>query len=97
MAPWSEPWKLMRPVVETMARQLRSSASGEVCALSVDRFNTLGRLLRVEALPTFVLVKKRRAVGRVVGVNREELQASVNKHLAPASSAQSIVDIAAAT
>ncbi|KAF0905780.1 hypothetical protein E2562_008834 [Oryza meyeriana var. granulata] len=82
MAPWSEPWKLMKPAVETMALGLKSEEA-EVCTLNVDRFNTLGRLLRVEALPTFVLVKKHRAVGRVVGVNRDDLQTSINKHITP--------------
>uniref|UniRef100_A0A0D3GN02 Thioredoxin domain-containing protein n=2 Tax=Oryza TaxID=4527 RepID=A0A0D3GN02_9ORYZ len=85
MAPWSEPWKLMKLTVERMASGLKSEEA-EVGMLSVDRFKILGRLLRVEALPTFVLVKKRRAVARVVGVNREDLQSSINKHLTPSSS-----------
>uniref|UniRef100_A0A0E0M4H8 Thioredoxin domain-containing protein n=2 Tax=Oryza punctata TaxID=4537 RepID=A0A0E0M4H8_ORYPU len=85
MAPWSEPWKLMKPVVETMASGLKSEAA-EVWTISVDRFNMLGRLLRVEALPTFVLVKEHRAVARVIGVNREDLQSSIRKHLPPSSS-----------
>uniref|UniRef100_A0A0E0HXF1 Thioredoxin domain-containing protein n=1 Tax=Oryza nivara TaxID=4536 RepID=A0A0E0HXF1_ORYNI len=85
MAPWTEPWKLMKPAVERMASGLKSEEA-EVGMLNVDRFKILGRLLRVEALPTFVLVKKRRAVARVVGVNREDLQSSINKHLTPSSS-----------
>uniref|UniRef100_A0A0D9XGP7 Thioredoxin domain-containing protein n=1 Tax=Leersia perrieri TaxID=77586 RepID=A0A0D9XGP7_9ORYZ len=80
MAPWSEPWKLMKPVVDKMASRLDSSEA-EVCTISVDRFNSLGRLLRVEALPTFVLVRKHRAVARVIGVNRDDLHTSIYKHL----------------
>uniref|UniRef100_A0A0E0INK3 Thioredoxin domain-containing protein n=1 Tax=Oryza nivara TaxID=4536 RepID=A0A0E0INK3_ORYNI len=92
MAPWSEPWKLMRPAVEKMASGLKSEEA-EVCTISVDRFNTLGRLLRVEALPTFVLVKRHRAVARVVGVNRDDLHSSINKHLAPPSSSPQTINI----
>uniref|UniRef100_A0A0E0B6J4 Thioredoxin domain-containing protein n=1 Tax=Oryza glumipatula TaxID=40148 RepID=A0A0E0B6J4_9ORYZ len=92
MAPWSEPWKLMRPAVEKMASGLKSEEA-EVCTISVDRFNTLGRLLRVEALPTFVLVKRHRAVARVVGVNRDDLDSSINKHLAPPSSSPQPINI----
>uniref|UniRef100_A0A0D3H9Z6 Thioredoxin domain-containing protein n=1 Tax=Oryza barthii TaxID=65489 RepID=A0A0D3H9Z6_9ORYZ len=92
MAPWSEPWKLMRPAVEKMASGLKSEEA-EVCTISVDRFNTLGRLLRVEALPTFVLVKRHRAVARVVGVNRDDLHSSINKHLAPPSSSPQPINI----
>ncbi|CAO2149328.1 unnamed protein product [Urochloa humidicola] len=77
MAPWSEPSKLMNPIVaNTIAPQFCNKV--DFCMLDVDEFKDLARALRVEALPTFLLVKDYYVKKRVVGVDKDELWNSIN-------------------
>ncbi|CAN6356431.1 unnamed protein product [Urochloa humidicola] len=77
MASWSEPSKVMKPILEdTIAPDFKDRAV--FCMLDIDEFKHLARWLRVEALPTFLLVKGYSIQKRVVGVNKDALKKSIN-------------------
>lgn len=40
----------------------------------------VSQALQVQALPTFILIKKGRVADKVVGVRKEELQRMIEKH-----------------
>ncbi|CAN6166301.1 unnamed protein product [Urochloa humidicola] len=77
-APWSEPCKFMRPAMEEIASLFDDRA--DFYTLDVEQFKTFARNTRVEALPTFLLVRKT-ILERVVGVSKDELQRSIEKHV----------------
>ncbi|CAL5053029.1 unnamed protein product [Urochloa decumbens] len=77
-APWSEPCKFMRPAMEEIASRFKEQA--DFYTLDVEQFKTFARNTRVEALPTFLLVRKT-ILERVVGVSKDELQRSIEKHI----------------
>ncbi|CAN6192033.1 unnamed protein product [Urochloa humidicola] len=77
-APWSEPCKFMRPAMEEIASLFNDRA--DFYTLDVEQFKTFARNTRVEALPTFLLVRKT-ILERVVGVSKDELQRSIQKHV----------------
>ncbi|TKW19249.1 hypothetical protein SEVIR_4G008400v4 [Setaria viridis] len=77
MAPWSEPCKFMRPAMEEIAARFKEHA--DFYTLDVEQFKTFARNTRVEALPTFLLVRDT-ILQRVVGVSKDDLQRSIEKH-----------------
>ncbi|KAG2608921.1 thioredoxin H5-like [Panicum virgatum] len=77
-APWSEPCKFMRPALEKIASDFKDHA--HFYTLDVEQFKTFARNTRVEALPTFLLVRKT-ILERVIGVSKDELQRSIQKHI----------------
>uniref|UniRef100_K3Y1H6 Thioredoxin domain-containing protein n=1 Tax=Setaria italica TaxID=4555 RepID=K3Y1H6_SETIT len=76
-APWSEPCKFMRPAMEEIAARFKEHA--DFYTLDVEQFKTFARNTRVEALPTFLLVRDT-ILERVVGVSKDDLQRSIEKH-----------------
>ncbi|OEL22841.1 hypothetical protein BAE44_0016140, partial [Dichanthelium oligosanthes] len=92
MASWSEPSKLMNPIVaNTIAPRVQRQGrllyarrrrvqgySLNTCKL-LDPYvmQDLARSLRVGALPTFLLVKDYYVKARVVGVDKDELRSSI--------------------
>ncbi|KAG2570655.1 thioredoxin H-type 2-like [Panicum virgatum] len=87
MASWSEPSKLMNPIVaNTIAPDPKFRDKVDFCMLDVEEFKDLARSLRVEALPTFLLVKDYYVKKRVVGVDKDELRSSILEQLGEASS-----------
>jgi len=77
-APWSEPCKFMRPALEKIASDIKDHA--DFYTLDVEQFKTFARNTRVEALPTFLLVRKT-ILERVIGVSKDELRRSIEKHI----------------
>jgi thioredoxin 1 len=77
-APWSEPCKFMRPALEVVASDFKDQA--DFYTLDVEHFKTFARNTRVEALPTFLLVRKT-ILERVISVSKDELQRSIAKHI----------------
>ncbi|PVH48541.1 hypothetical protein PAHAL_4G352800 [Panicum hallii] len=80
-APWSEPCKFMRPALEKVASEFKDKA--DFYTLDVEQFKTFARNTRVEALPTFLLVRKT-ILERVISVSKDELQRSIAKHISRA-------------
>ncbi|CAN6334164.1 unnamed protein product [Urochloa humidicola] len=80
VASWSEPSKLMNPIV---ANTIAPRFSGKVdfCMLDTDEFKDLARALEVEALPTFLLVKDCYEMDRVVGVDKDKLELRIRAQL----------------
>lgn len=80
-AGWCAPCKVMKPVVEALAREY----AGSTCfaKIDVDRNQTLARRYGVMSIPNFVLFKDGKPVDRVVGaVGRPGLEAMLRRHLA---------------
>ncbi|TVU25071.1 hypothetical protein EJB05_27550 [Eragrostis curvula] len=80
MASWSEPCKLMNPIVANTIAPMFRDQKVDFCMLDVDEFKDLARSLGVEALPTFLLVKDYYVKKRVVGVDKNELRSSISQH-----------------
>ncbi|XP_039841031.1 thioredoxin H-type 2-like isoform X2 [Panicum virgatum] len=83
-APWSEPCKYMSKVLDGnppgrgLAYELQDYA--DFCSLDITKFRQFAQRMTVEALPTFLLLKQGYTVlGRVVGVDKEELRSSIKQ------------------
>ena len=48
--------------------------------IDVEELTEVSQALQVYQLPTFILVKKGKVADRVVGVKKEELKRSIEKH-----------------
>ncbi|VAI83584.1 unnamed protein product [Triticum turgidum subsp. durum] len=72
--------KAMDKLLEKLAKQYKGKA--DFCKLDVDNFEFLAGLCGVEgAYPTFVLFKKCKQVGKVVGLKDDELERSIERAL----------------
>ncbi|PAN16509.1 hypothetical protein PAHAL_3G065400 [Panicum hallii] len=85
MAPWSEPCNYMRNVLDGnpkgigLANELQDYA--DFYELDITKFRQFAQRMTVEALPTFLLLKQGyKILGRVVGVDKEELRRSIKEH-----------------
>ncbi|KAK3119384.1 hypothetical protein QOZ80_9BG0718940 [Eleusine coracana subsp. coracana] len=75
-APWSEPCKFMKPKLERLAHEKKDKTV--FYALDIKEFKGLADWLDVEALPTFVLVRRFFLKGRVIGVDETELRRAID-------------------
>lgn len=64
-ATWCGPCKVMEPVMTALAREYAGRV--RVVAIDVDEEQLLAQQFNVRSMPTFVLVRDGREVGRVVG------------------------------
>jgi len=79
-AGWCAPCKMMKPVMEAMAKEY--SGRAHFAKVDVDRNQALARRYGVMSIPNFVVFKDGRPVDRVVGaVGRRGLEAVLGKHL----------------
>ncbi|KAK7317546.1 hypothetical protein RJT34_01879 [Clitoria ternatea] len=69
-ASWCGPCKLMDPAIQEFAEKYTDV---EFVKIDVDK-------LLVQAMPTFLLIKKGRVTDKVVGVRKEELQRLIDQH-----------------
>ncbi|KAB2032065.1 hypothetical protein ES319_D05G346100v1 [Gossypium barbadense] len=76
-ATWCGPCKWMEPVIEEYANLY---ADVEFIKIDVDTLEDVARQFKVEAMPTFVLVKKGKEICRLVGAKKTELQKLIEKH-----------------
>ena len=53
----------------------------EFIKIDVEELTEVSQALQVHQLPTFVLVQKGKVADRVVGVKKEELKRSIEKHI----------------
>ncbi|XWS34935.1 hypothetical protein CRYUN_Cryun21dG0080200 [Craigia yunnanensis] len=77
-ATWCGPCKWMEPAIEEYATIY---ADVQFIKIDVDMLADVAREFNVEAMPTFVLVKKGKEVGRIVGARKAELQKMIEKHM----------------
>nr|QFQ66337.1 redoxin [Phanerochaete pseudomagnoliae]QFQ66358.1 thioredoxin [Xylaria sp.] len=78
-ASWCGPCKLMEPAVHTMADKFTDV---QFAKIDVDELPDVAQEFRVQAMPTFVLVKKGKEVDRIVGAKKDELENKIQKHRA---------------
>lgn len=65
-ASWCGPCKMMSPVVDQIAEELNDSV--KVCKVNIDEEQNLAVKYNVMSIPTFVVIKGGKEVGRTIGV-----------------------------
>ncbi|XVE83826.1 hypothetical protein DITRI_Ditri16bG0118600 [Diplodiscus trichospermus] len=78
-ASWCGPCKFMEPVLNDMAARFTEV---DFVKIDVDELPDVAQEYGVQAMPTFVLVKKGKEVDRVVGAQKNDLEKKVVKHKA---------------
>ena len=76
-APWCMPCKLIAPVVEKLAEELKGKVS--VFKSNVDENPDMATDLSIMNIPTLLLFKGGKEVSRIIGVNsKEAIEAKIN-------------------
>lgn len=79
-AGWCAPCRVMKPVIEAMAREYAGKAF--FAKVDVDSNQTLARKYRVMSIPNFIVFKGGSPVDRIIGaVGRPGLDAVLKKHI----------------
>ncbi|GLT56169.1 hypothetical protein SLA2020_292350 [Shorea laevis] len=78
-ASWCGPCKFMEPAVHAMAKKFTEV---EFVKIDVDDLPDVTQQFGVDAMPTFVLVKKGEEVDRLVGADKDGLERKIEKHRA---------------
>ncbi|XP_074559613.1 thioredoxin H2-2-like [Curcuma longa] len=77
-ASWCGPCRTMEPAFKAMSSQFSDVV---FLKIDVDELRKVAQQWKVEAMPTFVLVKRGQEVDRVVGANKDELKKKIQLHL----------------
>jgi thioredoxin 1/putative thioredoxin len=92
-ADWCEPCKKIAPEVEAFATEMKDQV--KVVRVDVDRAPVLAQRLRIQSVPTFMLVAQQRVVDVIVGVlNRKKLRELVEPVLPRAEGALKTAEVA---
>ncbi|KAI4351587.1 hypothetical protein L6164_005933 [Bauhinia variegata] len=78
-ASWCGPCKFIEPAIHAMAEKFTDV---DFAKIDVDELSDVAREFQVQAMPTFVLVKKGKEIDRVVGAKKDELERKVEKNRA---------------
>jgi thioredoxin 1 len=79
-ADWCGPCKMIAPVIEELATELKGSAN--VVKFNIEENQNMTASLQVMSIPTLILFKDGKEVKRVVGIkNKKELLELVNSAL----------------
>ncbi|KAF5735993.1 hypothetical protein HS088_TW14G00123 [Tripterygium wilfordii] len=81
-ASWCGPCRIIAPFLADLAKKLPDVIFLKV---DVDELQSVAKDWAIEAMPTFMFLKEGKIVDRVVGAKKEELQATISKHLATSS------------
>ena len=65
-ASWCGPCKMMSPVIDEIAEEMGDSI--KVCKINIDEEQNLAVKYNVMSIPTFVVIKGGKEVGRSIGV-----------------------------
>lgn len=76
-ASWCGPCRMMSPVVDGIAEEMGETV--KVCKINIDEERNLAVKYNVMSIPTFVVIKNGKEVGRSVGVQDKEELASMLK------------------
>ena len=72
-APWCGPCKAIGPRIDELAEEVEGAAA--ICKINVDEETALAQKFGVMSIPTLIVFKEGREIGRVVGVkSKEELR-----------------------
>ncbi|XP_042497402.1 thioredoxin H2 [Macadamia integrifolia] len=77
-ASWCGPCKYIEPAVIEMANKYTDV---EFAKIDVDELMDVAQEYRVQAMPTFILIKEGKEVDKVVGAKKDELEKKILKHL----------------
>lgn len=92
-ADWCAPCKQVAPDVAALAEELTGKA--KVVKINIDHCPTLARELRVQSVPTFIVISKGRVVDSQTGaLRRAQLRAMVEPHLPRAEGAVLAAELA---
>lgn len=76
-ATWCGPCRLMEPSFNAMASKYTDV---EFVKIDVDELSDVAQHFGVQAMPTFVLLRRGKMVDTVVGARKEELEKKIQKH-----------------
>ncbi|KAI9170095.1 hypothetical protein LWI28_022504 [Acer negundo] len=76
-ATWCGPCKSMEPAIKEFVAKYTEV---EFIKIDVDKFKEIAKQFGIEAMPTFILVKKGKEVDRLVGAKKDDLQKKIEKH-----------------
>ncbi|KAE9596590.1 hypothetical protein Lal_00007571 [Lupinus albus] len=80
-ASWCGPCRFIAPFLAELAKKHLNVIFLKV---DVDELKSVAQDWAVEAMPTFMFIKEGSIVGKVVGAKKDELQQTLEKHLASA-------------
>jgi thioredoxin 1 len=84
-ASWCGPCRAIAPVFVEFAKKFVGAVFLKV---DVDELKDVAAEYKIEAMPTFLFIKNGEKIDTVVGARREDLHASIEKHVAaPSASA----------
>lgn len=69
-ASWCGPCRMMSPVIDQISEEVGDSA--KVCKINIDEQQNLAVKYNVMSIPTFVVLKNGKEVGRTVGVQDKQ-------------------------
>lgn len=80
-APWCGPCQMTGPAVEALGNEMDASKV-KIAKLNVDEHQEAAQKYNVLSIPTFLMFKGGQVVDQTVGgVQKEALEAMINKHI----------------
>ncbi|CAL9014484.1 unnamed protein product [Prunus brigantina] len=79
-ASWCGPCRFIEPAVHAMSTQFTDV---DFAKIDVDELSEVAQEFGVQAMPTFLLLKKGKEVDRVIGAKKAELEKKIQKHHSP--------------
>ncbi|KAL3511182.1 hypothetical protein ACH5RR_030583 [Cinchona calisaya] len=76
-ASWCGPCRYIEPAINDLANKYTDV---EFVKIDVDELNDVAEEFGVEAMPTFILLKKGNAIDKIVGAKKEELEKKIEKY-----------------
>ncbi|KAJ8464657.1 hypothetical protein OPV22_027209 [Ensete ventricosum] len=77
-ASWCGPCRFVEPAFKAMAAQYSDAVFFKI---DVDEIPEVSKQWKVQAMPTFVLVKGGQEVGRIVGAKKDELEKRIQEQI----------------
>jgi len=72
-APWCMPCRMLEPIIEKLAEENQDKL--KVCRLNTDENQNIAAQYGIQGIPTLIVFKEGREIGRTVGVmSKEKLQ-----------------------
>ncbi|OAY66301.1 Thioredoxin H2-2 [Ananas comosus] len=78
-ASWCGPCRFIEPAFKALAAKFTNATFVKI---DVDELSEVSRKWKVEAMPTFVLIKGGQEVSRVVGAKKDELERKIQMFIA---------------
>ena len=69
-ASWCGPCRIMSPVVNEIAEEMKDAV--KVCKINIDEEQNLAVKYNVMSIPTFVVIRDGKEIGRTIGVQDKE-------------------------